>query len=147
MCDPEMDFTLVIDYNVFTIVEMKSVLKVLYHSSSFCYEDIYLLAKNVIERMEHHGVRLREKENRGLAELVIDTFNTVKKIHPCPRESTTLRNIQTIYNHYMFSELTESPVASPVKSPGVNAPIIDPTEEVDKVSIPKKMKKAFRRNS
>ena len=89
----------------------------------------------------------RERENRGLAELVIDTFNTVKKIHPCPRESTTLRNIQTIYNHYMLSKLTESPVASPVKSPSVNAPIIDPTEGVEKVSIPKKMKKAFRRNS
>lgn len=147
MCDQVMDYTLEIDYRRFTILEMKTVLKMLYHSSSFCYEDIYLLGEYMIERMDHLGVSLREKENKGLVELVVDTFNTLKKIHMEVGDSSRiiLYNIREKFNYYMFSELTESPATSPVRSPCTNAPVIDPTGET-KESIPKKMKKAFRRS-
>jgi hypothetical protein len=51
------------------------------------------------------------------------------------------------FNHYMYSELEDSPVASPVKSPIKPAPpvLVDPTGEEETESIPKKMKKVFRR--
>jgi len=145
----EMDYYLEIDFDVFTVVELRSILKMLYSTSSYCFDDIYFLGENVIKRMDQQSFRLRDRENRGLAELVHETFNMLKRIHGSnvrPLLSTQiLYDMHDKFNHYMFSELTESPVASPVKSPSVNAPIIDPTGEVEKVSIPKKMKKAFRR--
>ena len=144
------DYTLKIDYNVFTIVELRSVLKMLYTSSSFCYDDVYFLGENVIERMDRVNVQLRCRENKGLVELVHETFNTLKRIHGSnvrPLISTQiLYDMHDKFNHYMYSELDDSPVASPVKSPMIQeAPVImDPTKE-EKETIPKKMKKAFRR--
>ena len=38
----EMDYLLEIDFDVFTIVELRSVLKMLYSTSSYCFDDIYL---------------------------------------------------------------------------------------------------------
>lgn len=146
----EMDYYLEIDFDVFTIVELRSILKMLYSTSSYCFDDIYLLGENVIKRMDEKNFRLRNRENKGLVELVHETFNMLKRIHGSnvrPLLSTQiLYDMHDKFNHYMYSELDDSPVASPVKSPIIQAPrIIDPTEEVEKVSIPKKMKKAFRR--
>ena len=140
-----------IDYNVFTIVELRSVLKMLYTSSSFCYDDVYFLGENVIERMDRVNVQLRCRENKGLVELVHETFNTLKRIHGSnvrPLLSTQiLYDMHDKFNHYMYSDLYDSPVASPVKSPMIqgSSVIVDQIGEVEKVSIPKKMKKAFRR--
>lgn len=145
-----MDYYLEIDFDVFTIVELRSILKMLYSTSSYCFDDIYFLGENVIKRMDEQNFRLRNRENKGLVELVHETFNMLKRIHGSnvrPLLSTQiLYDIHDKFNHYMYSELDDSPVASPVKSPIIQAPgIVDSTEEVEKVSIPKKMKKAFRR--
>lgn len=150
MEDPAMDYYLEIDFDVFTIVELRSILKMLYSTSSYCFDDIYFLGENVIKRMDEQNFRLRNRENKGLVELVHETFNMLKRIHGSnvrPLLSTQiLYDIHDKFNHYMYSELDDSPVASPVKSPIIQAPgIVDSTEEVEKVSIPKKMKKAFRR--
>tara|TARA_B110000495_G_C22926926_1_gene541745 strand:- start:641 stop:1132 length:492 start_codon:yes stop_codon:yes gene_type:complete len=153
--DSGADYTLEIDFNVLNVIEMKSVLKILYNSSSFCYGDIYLLGENVIERMDYIGLRLRDRENRCLAELVVETFNILKKINRQPvyishsttqqkKENPILVEMHDKFNHYMYSALVDSPVASPVKSPCAKAsPAIDTL--VEKVRVPKKMKKAFRR--
>ena len=151
MEDPAMDYYLEIDFDVFTIVELRSVLKMLYSASSYCFDDIYLLGENVIKRMDEQSFRLRNRENRGLVELVHETFNILKGIHWS--NVRPLLSIQILYdmhdkfNNYMYSELEDSPVASPVKSPIQQAPpvLVDPKGEVEKVSIPKKMKKALRR--
>ena len=146
----EMDYYLEIDFDVFTIVELRSVLKMLYYTSSYCFDDIYLLGENVIKRMDQQNFRLRNRENKGLVELVHEIFNTLKRIHESNIRSLPstqiLYDIHDKFNHYMYSELVDSPVASPVKSPiKQTSPVVDPTEEVEKVSIPRKMKKAFRR--
>ena len=147
----EMDYYLEIDFDVFTIVELRSILKMLYSTSSFCYDDIYFLGENVMKRMDQQSFRLRNRENKGLVELVHEIFNTLKRIHESkirPLPSTQiLYDMHDKFNHYMYSELDDSPVASPVKSPikqGAQV-LVNPTGEVEKVSIPKKMKKAFRR--
>ena len=150
MEDPAIDYYLEIEFDVFTIVELRSILKMLYSTSSYCFDDIYFLGENVIKRMDEQSFRLRNRENKGLVELVQETFNMLKRIHESkirPLPSTQiLIDMSEKFNHYMYSELDASPVASPVKSPiKQSPPILDPTEEEEKVSIPKKMKKAFRR--
>ena len=147
---PAIDYYLEIDFDVFTIVELRSILKMLYSTSSYCFDDIYFLGENVNKRMDQKSFRLRNEENKGLVELVREIFHMLKKIHDSnvrPLVSTQiLIDMSEKFNHYMYSELDASPVASPVKSPiKQTPPILDPTEEGEKVSIPKKMKKAFRR--
>ena len=139
------DYTLEIDFDRFTIVELKCVLKMLYNTSTYCYGDISQLGDNVMLRMDAVGVRLREKANRGLAELVVETFNILKKIRLCDK---ILIEFRDKFNHYMYGDLGDSPVASPVKSPVKSEPpiLVDPTEDVTEESIPKKMKKAFRKS-
>jgi len=139
------EYTLEIDFDRFTIVELKCVLKMLYNTSTYCYGDISQLGDNVMLRMDAVGVRLREKANRGLAELVVETFNILKKIRLCDKILTEFRDK---FNHYMYGDLGDSPVASPVKSPVKSEPpiLVDPTEDVTEESIPKKMKKAFRKS-
>lgn len=137
MFDSSLDYTLAIDFEVFSANEMKSVVKMLYMSSSFCYDDICLLGENVIERMDRVGMDLRDRENRCLAQLVVETFNTLKKINP---RGKVLVDLHDKFNHYMYSELEESPAVSPVKSP---SPMINTVFE--KVNVPKKMKKVFRK--
>ena len=149
--DSGADYLLEIDFDVFTIVELRSVLKMLYTTSSYCFDDIYFLGENVIKRMDEKGFRLRYRENKGLVELVHETFNTLKRIHGSNvrplLSSQILYEMHDKFNHYMYSELEDSPVASPVKSPMIqgSSVIVDQIGEVEKVSIPKKMKKAFRR--
>ena len=144
--DSGADYTLKIDFDVFTIVELRSVLKMLYYSSSFCYIDICLMGEYIIHKMDDLGFRLRNRENRGLVELVVEVFEKLKKIKKEIDCNAMIYDIHHKFNHYMYSDLEVSPVASPVKSPMKNAPeIMDPTEE-EKVSFPKKMKKAFRRS-
>jgi hypothetical protein len=151
MEDPAMDYYLEIDFDVFTIVELRSVLKMLYSTSSYCFDDIYFLGENVIKRMDQQSVRLRNIENKGLVELVHETFNMLKRIHGSNvrplLSKQILYDMHDKFNHYMYSELEDSPVASPVKSPIKMAPpvLVDPTGEVETESIPKKMKKVFRR--
>lgn len=139
------EYTLEIDFDRFTIVELKCVVKMLYNTSTYCYGDISQLGDNVMLRMDIVGVRLREKENRGLAELVVDTFKILQKIRVCDK---TLIEFHDKFNHYMYGDLGDSPVASPVKSPVQSEPpiLVDPTEEVKEESFPKKMKKAFRKS-
>jgi len=143
----EMDYFLEIDFDVFTIVELRSVLKMLYSTSSFCYDDIYFLGENVLKRMDQQSFQLRERKNKGLVELVNETFYVLKKIHDSDERQLPsiqiLRDIYDRYHHYMYSELVDSPVASPVKSPMKQEP---PPVKVEKVSIPKMMKKAFRKS-
>ena len=150
MEDPVMDYYLEIDFDVFTIVELQSILKMLYSTSSYCYDDIYFLGENVIKRMDQQNFRLRHRENKGLVDLVHETFNMLKRIHGSNvrplLSKQILYDMYDKFNQYMYSELDDSPVASPVKSPIIQEQgIVDPTEEVEKVSIPKKMKKALRR--
>ena len=150
MCDIEHawfatidEYMLEIDFDRFTIVELKCVLKMLYNTSTYCYGDIYQLGDNVMLRMDAVGVRLRE--NRGLAELVVETFKILKKVRV---SDETLVEFRDKFNHYMYGDLGDSPVASPVKSPVKSEPpiLVDPTEEVKGGSFPKKMKKAFRKS-
>ena len=56
-----MDYTLEIDFDVFTDKEIKPVLSILYYSSSLCFEDIRMLGSNLILRMEQVGFNLRLK--------------------------------------------------------------------------------------
>ena len=98
----------------------------------------------IINKMDHLGFRLRDRANRGLVELVVEIFEKLKKIRGVLNCNAMIHDIHQKFNHYMFSDLEVSPVASPVKSP-VKVPVVmDPTAE-EKVTIPKIMKKAFRK--
>ena len=134
-----MDYTLEIDFDVFTDEEIKTVLSILCHSSSLCFEDIRILGSNLILRMERVGFNLRLKENRVLAKAIIDTFNILKKINSKP--TSLIYEIYEKYNYYMFSKLPQSPISSPVQSPKINAPPIISEEQKE----PTIMKKTYRR--
>ena len=130
------DYTLEIDFDIFTVGGMKDVLKILYNSSSFCYEDIDLLAENVIQRMDYVGVQLRDWTYIGLKDLAIDTFGILRKIHRSPNRM--MYEFHEKFNRYMYGTINDdSPVASPVRSPMIR--------EVEEVRVPKIMKKAPRR--
>ena len=134
--DSGADYTLEIDYDIFTVEGMKNVLKILYNSSSFCYEDIDLLGENVIQRMDGIGNQLRDIENIGLKDLAIETFDVLRKIHRTPNRM--MYEFHEKFNRYMFGTIdADSPVASPVRSPIIR--------EVEEVKAPKIMKKAPRR--
>ena len=137
MCDHDFDYTLTIDFRIFSDEELKDTLEILYRASSECFVDIENLADEVIRRLEgNYRYRIRDEENKNFNKLVISTFETLKKISrfmvvPSPR----IRVIYDIYRKYMYS--TESPVTSPVVSPK--------SEEVQESKVPKIMKKAKRR--
>ena len=136
MCDPDFDYTLTIDFRIFSVEELKDTLEILYRASSECFVDIENLADEVICRMEYHKYSIRDERNRCFNKLVISTFEKLKKISrfmvvPSPR----IRVIYDIYRKYMYG--IDSPATSPVVSPK--------SEEVQEVKVPKIMKKAKRR--
>ncbi len=133
--DSGADYTLEIDFYIFTVGGMKNALKILYNSSSLCYEDIDLLAENVIQRMDGVGFQLRDIEYIGLKDLAIDTFGILRKIHSNPNRM--MYEFHEKFNRYMYGTIDDdSPVASPVRSPMIR--------EVEEVRVPKIMKKAPR---
>ena len=139
MCDHDFDYTLTIDFRIFSDEELKDTLEILYRASSECFVDIENLADEVICRMEYHKYSIRDERNRCFNKLVISTFEKLKKISrfmvvPSPR----IRVIYDIYHKYMYG--TESPATSPVVSPKS-----EEVQEVQAVRVPKIMKKAKRK--
>jgi hypothetical protein len=132
MCDTEMDYTLVIDYERQRVDVLIDILEVLYlGASSACYGDIDALAEEVISRMMECGYRLKETRYRKLAELIRMVFKVLKKIHHEVTEQMVI--IHREYNKYYLG--VDSPVVSPPVSPEVKVPKI-------MKKIKKKMKKS-----
>ena len=140
MCDPDFDYTLTIDFRIFSVEELNETLGILYRASSECFVDIENLADEVIRLLEeNYRYSIREEENKNFNKLVISTFETLKNIsrfmiNPSPR----IRVIYDIYHKYMYG--TESPATSPVVSPKS-----EEVQEVQAVRVPKIMKKAKRK--
>lgn len=137
MCDLDFDYTLTIDFRIFSVEELNETLGILYRASSECFVDIENLADEVIRRLEEdYRYSIREEANKNFNKLVISTFETLKNISrfmkkPSPRIGV----IYDIYRKYMYG--IDSPATSPVVSPK--------SEEVQEVKVPKIMKKAKRR--
>lgn len=143
MCDPYFDYTLRIEYERISNIEMLSLLKSFQHCSSYCYIDIELLADEVIFRMNQCDYSLREKVNRDLVKLIFETFEMLKKISQYlyqeqnERVSKKIVLMHTNFNKFM-NEIP-SPVTSPVISPKVETPVLERKTSV--VKLPKIMKK------
>ena len=135
MCDTEMDYTLVIDYERQRVDVLIDILEVLYlGASSACYGDIDALAGEVISRMMECGYRLKEPRYRRLAELIHLVFKALKKIHHEVTEQMVI--IHREYNKYYLG--VDSPVVSPPVSPEVKVPKI--------MTKMKKMKKKMKKS-
>lgn len=141
MCDSGMDYSLVIEFERLTVDELKYTLQILYHSSSECFVDIENLADEVIIRLVECQYNIRERQNKGLNQLIVSTFETLKSISRF-MESPSER-IQIIYdNYHKYMHGVESPVASPVVSPKVEEEQFPKImKKVQKVKVPKIMKK------
>ena len=143
MCDPDFDYTLRIEYERISNIEMLSILKSFQHCSSYCYIDIELLADEVIFRTNQCDYSLREKVNRDLVKLIFETFEMLKKISQYishdqnRRVGERLLLIHTNFNKFMNEN--PSPVTSPVVSPKVETPVLERKTSV--VKVPKIMKK------
>tara|TARA_Y100000590_G_scaffold59368_1_gene62986 strand:+ start:441 stop:965 length:525 start_codon:yes stop_codon:yes gene_type:complete len=127
----EFDYTLEIDFEILSDRDLQGILQLLYGGSTECYKDIELLADEVIRRLDECQYAIREKENRRLAQLIVSTFETLKKILPFRSSSgDKIQIIHDNYKKYMFGDL--SPVVSPVTSPKVDR---------EPIKVPKIMKK------
>uniref|UniRef100_A0A6C0BVA9 Uncharacterized protein n=1 Tax=viral metagenome TaxID=1070528 RepID=A0A6C0BVA9_9ZZZZ len=142
MCDSEMDYSLVIEFEKLTVEELKYTLQILYHSSSECFVDIENLADEVIIRLVKCRYNIREKQNKNLKQLIVSTFETLKSIsHFMEFPSERIQIIYDNYHKYMHG--IESPVASPVLSPKIEEDKLPKImNKVQKVKVPKIMKKA-----
>ncbi len=128
----EFDYTLTIEFERLSVVDLQAILPFLHKSSSECFIDIEHLADEVIYRIDELKYNLRDKQNRRLQQLIVATFNTLKDIAQfMPEPSNKIRIIHDLFKEYMYG--TESPVASPVVSPKV--------DNVEEVKFPKIMKK------
>ena len=144
MCDPDFDYTLMIEYEKLGILDLRGILKMLQHCPSYCDIEVELLADEVISRMNKCEYSLRD--NSELVKLIFETFEMLKKIskHMAPdqkrRVSEKLVLIHTNYNKFMYDN--PSPIASPVVSPISESPSQD--HFTTQVKAPKIMKKAKR---
>ena len=143
MCDPDFDYTLRIEYERISNIEMLSILKSFQHCSSYCYIDIEHLADEVIFRMNQCEYSLREKVNRDLRILIFDTFEVLKKISQYlyqeqkKRVDKKILLIHTNFNKFIQENF--SPVTSPVASPKAETPVLERKTSV--IKVPKIMKK------
>ena len=143
MCDPDFDYTLRIEYERISNIELRSILKIFQHCSSYCYIDIELLADEVIFRMNQCEYSLREKVNCDLVKLIYETFEFLKVISQYisheqnRRVGERLVLIHTNFNKFMNEN--PSPVSSPVVSPKAETPVID--RKISVIKVPKIMKK------
>jgi hypothetical protein len=122
MCEGEIDYTLVIDFDRCTVEDLEQVLDCLNLGSSMCYKDIDELADNAIVRMDDYGYHLRDIENRTLVFLIYGLFNILKKINHGNPPTEKMLLIHRDFNKYMYG--VESPVVSPVPSPEVTPKIM-----------------------
>lgn len=131
--EDDFDYTLVIEFQMMTIEELKGTLSLLYNSSSESFKDIELLADEVNSRLVVCGYDIKEEYNVPLKKLIISAFEVLKKIsHFMDKPSSRIKIIYDNFNKYFHGK--NSPVSSPVISP-----------KVDKeVQVPKIMKKAKR---
>ena len=143
MCDADFDYTLIIEYERLSNIELRSILQALQHCSSECYLDIELLSDEVIFRMNQCEYTLREKINRELVKLILETFEVLKRISKYMQHEKSHRVNQKILlihtNFNRFVHGNPSPAASPVVSPTVETPVLDGKTSV--VKLPKIMKK------
>ena len=129
----DFDFTLEIDYERLSVSELQFVLMTLYVCSSECYIDIERLADEVIVRLRECQYNIKLRENRYLLQLIVSTFEALKKISMYKENpSSRIRILYDDYNTYVQNK--GSPISSPVISPRVT----------DEVKQPKIMKKAKR---
>jgi len=116
MFDPNFDYTLTIEFDRLSTDDLKYTLQVLYSSSSECYIDIEYLADEVIKRLIDCKYSIREKHHNSLKQLIMSTFETLKRITPFMYAPSD--RIQSIYdNYHKYMHGIESPVVSPVVSP------------------------------
>lgn len=134
MTDTEFDYTLEIEFERLSDRDLHGILNLLFKCSTECHGDIELLADEVIRRLDAVNYEIRERHNRKLNQLIIATFNTLKKLVPYrPSTGTKIQIIHDRYNRYMAGD--SSPVVSPVTSPKV--------DEVVPPKIMKKVKKVY----
>ena len=143
MCDPDFDYTLRIEYERISNIDLRSILSNFQHCSSYCYIDIELLADEVIFRMNQCGYSLREKVNCDLVKLIFEIFEFLKKISQYlyqdqkERVGEKILLIHTNFNKFIQENL--SPVTSPVASPKAETPVLERKTSV--IKVPKIMKK------
>ena len=131
----DFDYTLTIEFERLSVVDLQAILPFLHKSSSECFIDIEHLADEVIYRIDGLKYDLRAKHNRRLQQLIVATFNTLKQIAPfMPEPSNKIRIIHDMFNEYMYCN-PNSPVASPVVSPKIGS------VEAEQVKFSKIMKK------
>lgn len=122
--DSSLDYSLHFDLQVVSDLDLKEIVALSFHgASSQCYSDIDFVADEIIFRLDHIGYKIRNKEYRPFADILIYIFNILKKT-----KSSRIMPIYHKYNHYLNGPIS-SPVMSPVKSPPVNPPSVKSPQE------------------
>ena len=115
--DSSLDYSLHFDLRAVSDLELKEISRLSYSGApSQCYSDIDLVADEIIFRLDQIGYKIRNKEHRPFADILIYIFNILKKI-----KSTKIMYVYDKYNNYL-NEPIPSPAMSPVKSPPVKSP-------------------------
>jgi len=123
--DSSLDYSLHFDLQVVSDLDLKEIAGLSFHGApSQCYSDIDFVADEIIIRLDQIGYKIRNKEYRPFADILIYIFNILKKT-----KSSRIMPIYDKYNHYL-NEPISSPVMSPVKSPPVKSPNqVKPSQE------------------
>ena len=144
MCDSGFDYTLRIEYERISNIDLRSIVKILQYCSSDCYVDLELLADEVIYRMNECEYSLRDKVNSELVKLIYDIYENLNVLSKYMLDIQNERVVKKLLfirtNFHKFMNSDPSPAASPVVSPKVGTPILE--REASNVKVPKIMKKA-----
>ena len=124
MSETHFDYTLSIDFERCSLIELRAIAKcLLVGGSSMCIPDFYDLVGEMIQRMRKLGEDLRNEENHGIVRFILDILETLKKMNhggaPTPMIILLEKEI------YMYMGVKQpSPAISPATSPEVAAPKI-----------------------
>ena len=109
--DSSLDYSLHFDLERSSDLDLKEIVNLSYYGPTLCWDDIDLVAQELIIRLDFIGYEISNPENDTFAKIVKYIFSTLKKI-----KSPHVLTIHQKFNDYYINS-TPSPVMSPVKSP------------------------------
>ena len=124
MSETEFDYTLSIDFERCSLVELRGISRcLLLGGSSMCLPDFYDLVGEMVQRMRKVGYDLINPENSELVKFLQDIFVTLKKLNRGYPPTQLILLLKEEFNMYC-GVTTPSPEISPVVSPEVKPPKI-----------------------
>jgi hypothetical protein len=122
MTDTSFDYTLTIELERCSLIELREIAKCLVSGgTSMCLHDFYDLVKEMIKRMRKVGENMRERENIPMVKFIKDISETLKNLNRGLPPTQLMIIIQREFNEFM-GFTPRSPVSTPVTSPEVKPP-------------------------